>query len=483
MTLFLQNDTGDAGTGGVFPDRGFVDLIQIANGDTGLGEEAAAGDLIDVTYARSLGGIPPERLDELVNTDFFGHDIIVIPVDESFMLSPDLVGSVAELGGLTNPEAITNYGGITIAPGDTGNPTASVWVIYDTSDNGGQGYCVPKEGGGTVGMPSAVILYHELSHALRDATDTQLDDSDTGCEANPEEHQAELDENDMRDQLGSDHRDVTKHCTSPGCAANCCIVASVATGSAYSGEVNALRRVRDEALRRSEVGFDFFEHLHYDYYSVSPQVVAMMEGDQELRERIAAALVVPLTQCLKLLCFHRDAQPGAAGLGERFLEQLADCPELHSLSPEQVALALDTVRRPGAATPALPGALEPLARLLRARASASSFIRWGILDPIEMYLAAVGWRPDDIGSNEIGARLAAAFAHWGVRLPLTDVWQRLSNHTIAEELRFLCGWLLPTSQARADFARRLREHLGDHRADGAAIDAILGCETVGGRSA
>ena len=172
MTLFLQNDPGDAGTGGVFPDRGFVDLIQIANVDTGLGQEEATGDLIDVTYARSLDGIPPERLDELVNTDF-GHDIIVIPVDDSFMLSPDLVGSVAGLGGLTNPQAITNYSGVTIAPGEPGNPTSSVWVIYDTSDNGGQGYCLQKEGGGTVGFPSAVILYHELSHALRDATDTE----------------------------------------------------------------------------------------------------------------------------------------------------------------------------------------------------------------------------------------------------------------------------------------------------------------------
>ena len=55
------------------------------------------------------------------------------------------------------------------APGDPGNPTESVWVIYDTSDNDGQGYCMRKEGGGTVGFPSAVILYHELSHALRAA--------------------------------------------------------------------------------------------------------------------------------------------------------------------------------------------------------------------------------------------------------------------------------------------------------------------------
>jgi hypothetical protein len=481
MTLFLQDDPGGTGTGGVFPDRGFVDLIQIANLDTGLGQERATGDVIDVTYARSLDGIPPERLDELVNTDF-GHDIIVIPVDDSFMLTPDLVGSAGGLGGLTSPQAITTYTGVTVAPGVPGNPTSSVWVIYDTSDNGGHGYCVHKEGGGTVSFPSAAILYHELSHALRDATDTQLDNSDTGCEASPEEHQAELDENDMRDQLGIDHRDATNHCPSSGCASNCCIVASIATGSPYSGEVNALRRVRDEALRRSEVGFDFFEHLHYDYYSFSPQVVAMMRGDGELRQRIAAALVVPLTRCLKLLCFYRGGQPRAADLGERFLVQLADCPELHSLSSEQVTLALDTVRR-GAATPALPAALEPLARHLRAKASASSFIRWGILDPIEMYLTAVGWQLDGMAGNEIGVRLAAAFADWGARLPLTDVWQRLSNHTIAEELRFLCGWLLPTSQARANFARRLREHLGDQRADTAAIDAILARKTLSGRSA
>ena len=146
-------------------------------------------------------------------------------------------------------------------------------------------------------------------------------------------------------------------------------------------------------------------------------------------------------------------------------------------------MALDTVRGRGAATPALPGSLEPFARLLRARASASSFIRWGILDPVEMYLAAVGWRLDGMGANEIGARLAAAFAEWGVRLPLTDVWQRLSNYTIGEELRFLCDWLLPTPQARAGFARRLRQHLGDRRTARAAIDAILGRETVSGRSA
>ena len=112
-----------------------------------------------------------------MNTDF-GHDIIVIPVDDSFMLSPDLVGSAGGFGGLDPHQAITTHAGITIAPGDPGNPTSAVWVIYDTSDNGGQGYCVPKEGGGKVGV-SAVILYHELSHALRDATDTTLDHSDT----------------------------------------------------------------------------------------------------------------------------------------------------------------------------------------------------------------------------------------------------------------------------------------------------------------
>lgn len=457
MTLFLENDADGAGTGGVFPDRGFLDLMQIANLDTGIGRNDAAGDLIQVTYAQSLTGIPPDRLNTLVNTDFSGvpgsTDIIVIPVDQTFVR--------------LNGHYVTESAGVTFPVGHAENPTASVLVLYDTSDNNGAGYCLPKEGGGTVGFSSAVILYHELSHALRLATNASLDNSDAGCTASPEENQAELDENDMRDQLGIEHRDATQHCTTSGCTSNCCIVASIASGSPYSTDVNDLRKVRDDVLRPSEVGFDFFEHLHYDYYSFSPQVVRMMEGADELRGQISTALVGPLTQCLKLLHHYAEQRPDASELGARFVETLPR--ELAAMPREHVELAVAVLV--GADT--LPAGLRPLAELLRGKAAGSAFIRWAILDTVKTYLTALCWRLDDEAAEEIGRRLSARFDEWGARLPLTNVWRRLSTYTIGEELRLLRGQLLPAPSARARFARRLRAHLHDQLADRPTFNAVL----------
>lgn len=84
------------------------------------------------------------------------------------------------------------------------NPTNSTVVLYDTSDNGGTAICPQREGGGLdLESPASVILYHELSHALRTCTSATLDRTETDCaDASDEEEAAITDENDMRDQLG-----------------------------------------------------------------------------------------------------------------------------------------------------------------------------------------------------------------------------------------------------------------------------------------
>lgn len=459
MTLSLQNDAGGTGTGGVFSDRAFMDLTQIANFDIGIGQNPPVGDLIQVTYKQTLTGIPPDRLNLLVNTDFPGVagsvDIIVIAVDGTFVRN--------------NNHFVTENAGLTFPVGSSENPTNSVLVIYDTSDNNGNGYSLPGEGGGTVGFPSPVILYHELSHALRDAQNTQLDNSDTGCEANPEEHQAELDENDMRDQLGIGHRDPTKHCTTSGSPGICCIVASVATGSPYSDVINELRTLRDQSLRRLEVGFDFFEHLHYDYYSFSPEVCRLMEGSRDLRKLIASLFVVPLARFLQLFRYYAQDAPNAADLGSRFEAELAGAPELAVLSNDDLARAASALDRAGPTLDGWPPEVLGLAKVLRGQASESPFIRWGLLDPIEIYLAAIAWHLDGVDAEEIGRRLASRLAEWGGGIPLTDVWFRLSRYAISEELRFLGGSLLPSAAARSRFAERLIDHLG--RAD--EIEKVL----------
>jgi hypothetical protein len=459
MTLFLQNDAGGSGTGGVFADRGFGHLVQIANMDTGIGQHAPVGDLIRITYTETLTGITPDRLDDLVNTDFSGvpgtTDIIVIPVDATFVRP--------------NGHFVTENAGLTFPVGNAENPTSSVLIVYDTSDNNGGGYCLPAEGGGTVGFPGLVILYHELSHALRMATSSQLDNSDTGCTANPEEHQAEIDENDMRDQLGVGHRDTTQHCATTGCTSSCCVVASVATGSPYSADVNQLRRLRDDSLRGSEVGFDFFERLHYDYYAFSPQVVRMMERAPALRASVSATFVVPLTRCLQLLRFSTEQRPDAAALGERFEAGLQACPELVALSSQDVAMALALLRRPDDPEVELPAELAPLAELLRDKASGSPYIRWALLDTIEIYLCAAGRRLEGEPPAQLGRWLSRRLDEWGAALPLTEVWLRLSDYAIGEELGFLRQRLMPAPHARARFAERLSAHLADR----AAIDALL----------
>lgn len=46
MTLFIGTDTtGTGASGGVFEERAFFDLAQIANGDTGLGFNAMPPNL------------------------------------------------------------------------------------------------------------------------------------------------------------------------------------------------------------------------------------------------------------------------------------------------------------------------------------------------------------------------------------------------------------------------------------------------------
>lgn len=458
MTLFMQNDSGTFGAGTVFPIRAFANIVEISNMDGGIGQDPPVGDLIPVIYAQTVLGTCPNRLNTLVNTDFTGVpgnvDIIIIATDSSFTLS--------------DGRMLTNYGGLTFPLGNAENPTGSVVVLYDTSQAGGGGYCLKGQvsGANDLQTPNSVILYHELSHAFRAATSSSLDRTPpSACGASPEEMAAEVDENDMRDQLAGGaglHRDVTDHCGDVcpgGSTANCCIVASIATGSPYSAEVNALRQVRDRFLRRSNVGYDFFDKLHSDYYDFSPEVCRMMAVSDDLLHLIEVYFVKSLTLCLNLLHDYTVGGCDPQELGERFENSLEANPDLVSLGAKEVRQALHLLNRlQGGAVPAnLP--MRELETLLRERAGASPYVRWALMDTMETYLNALAWRLDGASAAEIGNRLARSFDEWAARLPLTDVWKKLSKYAIAEELDFLKQTLFRTEHARLEFGSRLANYL------------------------
>ncbi len=464
MSLFIQNSAGLVGTGGVSALDAGVDIGTIANGDTNVGTAAVAGrpELEQVTYNPQQDfGIPATRLFNLVNTNFGVNpqniDIIVVAGGAGFALNNGLL--LTQVGGTSLPPGLI-IGGVNL------NPSTSIVVLYDTTQSGGQGFCAKPQDSANLTLQTAnsVILYHELSHAFRQATNAVLNGNEPDCNtASAEESAAEVDENDMRDQLvvagggapgPGTRRDTGNHCGANcgGSTINCCIVASIASGSPYSQEVDALRRVRDEFLRRSSVGLDFFDRLHDDYYGFSPQVCRLMAEAPGMRDRIGDYFVRPLVLCLDMVHAYSLGTTGAA-LGARFAAGIESSPVLRSLSSEQAVEALNLIR--GRAGKTLPE--RSLAELIESRARPSEYVRWAVMEPLEFYVEAVMGRLEGRSLEATGAWLGSAIDAWAARLPVTEVWMRLSNRGFREELQFLGTALLRTPEARARFAARLPE--------------------------
>ena len=459
MTLFLQNDGVGVGSGAVFPNLAEADLFLISNQDLQLGEttQPPPSNLIEVTYDNPAEtGTCPTRLHDLVTTDFTmvpGHpvDIIILAVDDSFLLADGTT--------MANNGQAMGWSGSGL-PGASNNATNSVVVVYDATPSNicekglaSQQYDLPSN--------STATLYHELSHALRLATNSLLSLAASGCPSSAEERQASLDGNDLRTQQSLPLRDADDHCGQPcNAPSNCCIVASIATGS-HSGELNRLRQVRDGFLRRSEIGYDFFDRLHYDYYAFSPEVVRAMAADEALVDDIRTYYVRPLTAMLSLARDRLIAGAGPAAIGERFVETLV--PELREAPGPVVADAIRILEGDGhPATPRLPRT--------PAHAASSPHVQWALVDTIAMYLRAVRELAGGCPPERIGHGLTRRLDSWSARMPITGVWRELSDYDCRQELGWLAESLLRSRGARRRFARRLQEEHGDRPGLSALLD-------------
>lgn len=469
MTVFVQNNATGAGAGSLDPNQAAVDLGIIANGDTGLGLAAAVGNRQRVTYTRTDPGIPPTRLDTLVNTSFnpdYGLGagpqsvpIVIVPVLANFTLNDGT--SILVVGGTSLPPSNSGLVGAGL------NNTTDCLVIYDTTQNSGGGYCTARAGtGGTLDLqtPNPVILYHELSHALREVTNA-LNATTAGCNpSSPEERAAIIDENDLRTQSAAAAgttpvlRDPGIHCgatCSGGSSVSCCIVASVASGSPLSEEVAALRSVRDGFIRRSEVGFAFFDSLHRDYYGFSPQVCTLMARHPTLRPLVLEGFVRPLVSMLRLIEEFALKAADSATLGERFAaeheDRAAGAARLATLHRAREVL--------GGGDAELTHEQQLLSELL-APALESDHLLWAVVEPIQLYEAALAAHIDDCPVEQLGEHLYAAIDSWGCRVPLDNVWASLHAVELQNEVGLLATTLLRTPEARAEFRYRLKRRHG-----------------------
>jgi hypothetical protein len=461
MGLFIARTAGamtfDVG-------QGEVDLISIAKLDAALGfsEEAPQTlesiECVPVTYGvQAETGPTPTRVHALANDTGFTAPphIVIFPVTDTFVLSDGtpLKGN-----------------GVALRLTDPANPfTAHVCTFYDITLCGGAGMWADAEGGGTTPITTDVMLYHELSHCFHFVTGTT-------APTNPQEEvNAEIDENDMRDVRGLTHRDVNSH--NGGCGGgpppDCCIVASLASESPYSAQVNHLRHFREHVLRRSEVGDDFFKHLHYDYYRFSPQVVDLMARQGTLRPLVLDYFVTPLLAACDLLVACTlgrgtdlarvlDGQAHDPRYGRLFSPPfLADLGLFLSLGDKtDEAAVADAVRRAGLHD-------SDVATLFRQIDPASlrlQFIEWALVDTLRIWQRGAELAASGVDAVTINERVRRSYGDWIALMPITAVWDAFSHLDFMRELDIL-GQYMFQPEARRIFGARLRKRHARFAAD------------------
>lgn len=332
-------------------------------------------------------------------------------------------------------------------------------------------------------LPLSVMAYHELSHAFRIVNNNLLALTNQCNPSSPEENAAITDENDMRTQLATFLgepvvlRDPGIHCgqSCGGGGGSCCIVASVTSGSPLSAEVAALRTLRDQFFRRSEVGHAFFESLHYAYYAFSPQVVGEMATDTDLRSTVLDGLVRPLIKVLTLVRDFAIDGVSAPELGARFLRSTGSEDDV-ARSRRALARATALVSRADADDGAPRGSADvtPAERAVRdllvERALPDPHIRWALVEPVLAYFGLLEEMLDGEQPATLGDHLVEFISEWAGRLPLDSRWGVLDTREARAELRMLRSTLLRHPQSLASVLARLEDEFGAATGVRAAVD-------------
>jgi hypothetical protein len=252
------------------------------------------------------------------------------------------------------------------------DPT-EIGIIYDATDCDGAGRWAL--GVNTpIPFPTHIVLFHELAHAYNLVSGALLGPFD------PAEHelQAIILENYFRASLGVCNLQSGQGCRDsdkggcnpppgspppppppPQTVRGPCFVATAAYGSPLEPEVQFLRSFRDDVLRQTRAGNDFFDHFYKHYNRISPIITDMMEQDKDIKELVRWAIVSPIVKYLQLLMHFPDAP--VEDLDEpwrSFLQELRDDLEgwvkeirlpdnFHGLSASDVAKEIEIVTRYG----------------------------------------------------------------------------------------------------------------------------------------
>lgn len=476
MTMFILKDATGIGSNSLDANRAFADIAVIAN-DVGIGIDPPVNGKQKVIYSRTMSGPPQQRMDALVNTAFnpdYGSgprnvDIVVIAALPGFTLDNGV--------SLDNNAAALPPKNSTLT-GANQNPTDFCLIIYDTK----QHVCVARDGTNGVldlKIPNSVVLYHELSHAFRIVNNNVRQATFQCNPSSPEEKTAIIDENDMRRQLATSQgvppvlRDPNIYCGTDcggGGDSGCCIIATVASKSLSSPQVQYLRFMRDHFVRSTEVGHAFFEQFFYDYYAFSPQVCTIMAGHPSLSDLLLEGYINPLLDFWKILIERSRGPLGDEGLGAAFVRYHQD--------RAQAEARLDALHRTqtywtnqGSNSNSSEVSLELLA-LLSERAWPSDHIQWTLVTPVRIYHHLLTLFLAGADEQTIGSEFNSALGAWLPEVPLGMVWASLSAEQAAKELAFCDTALLQSASNKKRFRERLKDQFNDITAIKVAVHDV-----------
>src|SRR5262249_30640283 len=92
-----------------------------------------------------------------------------------------------------------------------------------------------------------------------------------------------------------------------------CFVATAAFGSPVHPYVVSLRQFRDDVLRQTRTGQQFWDDFFPRYEQVSVPVIEAMNRDPRLLELVRTGIVTPLVHYLEIARSFPDADVDAAG--------------------------------------------------------------------------------------------------------------------------------------------------------------------------
>ena len=328
-------------------------------------------------------------------------------------------------------------------------------VFYDTSSCNGDGRWIRGTNGEEECTQSAVILFHELAHAFHDHGAGDLAQ---------EEAEAIDDENNLREALGLVPRDRTRLEGECGCSDDaCCIVASVACGTPYAEEINALRRLRDHRLRETTLGSAFFDALHREYYAFSVEVCRIMVTDKHALQDVRAWLVRPLAGILTVVADHTTHSADPAYAGALLLRHLrasrASLPD-HGIdwtSVRQLLEALSLGLSPAWFARSMPPGTLAVCEVLARALPASPHVRWGIITPLIIHAMAAAQfgTTSDTDADAAGRWLDERIHTWLAAMPLDEIIAAVPTANVVAEISALAGSVFPTEPGRSDLTRRL----------------------------